>query len=171
MNSISYNGKYWVREASVGDIVKVTSDISRDEMDEARRLGIKDPLKDAMAALADNRVYSVVPTRPPYTPLVIFGANKEGYIWLLPTQHCIDHHGRMLANPRICRWFIEHCFELIDRDGGEPKVLFNGVTPEATRIIRWLKKSCGARFSNTPLPTTLKGADALPFFIDRPAHV
>jgi hypothetical protein len=154
-------------EATIGDAYTVLSDLSREEDQERVRLGITD-MGPTYKEVAAGRAFAVVTASRPYKTLVLFGVNPEGFIWLLPSQQCVEQHGRMLGNKRICRWFIEHCFTLA---GPKAKVLFNGVTPDGKSIINWLKKCCGARFSNTPVPTTHNGALALAFFIERPANV
>lgn len=166
MSAVSYCGRYRILEAGIGDAYTVLRDLSHDERAEAERLGVK--LDPTYREVAEGRAFVVKPTRPPYTPLVLFGVSEEGCIWLLPSQYCVEHHGRMLGNRRICRWFIEHCFELA---GPKATTLYNGVTGEATSIINWLKKCCGARFTSKPIPTKHNGALALPFIIDRPVHV
>ncbi|SKA17775.1 hypothetical protein SAMN02745126_04005 [Enhydrobacter aerosaccus] len=153
--------------AEIGDAITVLTDLSEVEEEERVRLGIND-FEPTYRQVDMGRVFVVVASKAPRVALAIFGVNEHGFIWFLPSQYAVEHHGRMLADKRMCRWFIEHCFALA---GPEVKTLYNGVTPEGTKIINWLKKSCGARFSNTPVPTEHNGALALPFFIDRPNHL
>jgi hypothetical protein len=166
VSPISYCGRYRIREAGFGDAHTVLNDLSHEEAAEGERLGITD-LGPTYQEAADGRAFAVTTTSRPYTTLVIFGVNTAGGIWLLPSQHCVEKHGRMLASKRICRWFIEAAFTLAPA----AKFLFNGVTPDGTRIINWLKKSAGARFADTPVPSIRNGALVLPFTIERPAHV
>jgi hypothetical protein len=162
---ISYCGRYRVGEATIGDAHVVLSDLSHAEEAERVRLGID--LNPTYQEVADGRAFAVTTTKRPYTTLVIFGVSEDGAIWLLPSQHCVEKHGRMLGNKRICQWFIEHCFSLVPM----AERLTNCVTPEGAEIINWLKKCAGARFADTPVPTKHTGALALPFIIERPSHL
>lgn len=163
---LSHCGRYRIREAGIGDAYTVLSDLSHAEEEERVRLGVD--LAPTYKEAAEGRTFAVVTTAFPHVTLVIFGVSLDGAIWLLPSQHCVEKHGRMLGSRRICRWFIEHAFSLVPR----ARVLFNGVTPEATSIIKWLKKCCGARFGMETFETeTPTKAKAYPFFIERPANV
>lgn len=165
MNPLSYCGRYRIREAGIGDAFTVLSDLSHEEAAEGERLGVN--VKDTYKEVAQGHAFAVTTASRPYQTLVIFGVNEHGYVWLLPSQSCVEQHGRMLGNKRICRWFLEYAFSLA------PKAirLFNGVTPEGKSIINWLKKCCGARFAEKPEPTVHNGAYALPFYIERPVNV
>jgi hypothetical protein len=163
VNPISFCGRYRIREAGFGDAYTVLTDLSHEEAAEVARLGITD-MRPTYQEVADGRAFAVTTARHPFRTLVIFGANTAGGIWLLPSQHCVEVHRKMLASKRICQWFIEAAFTLAPA----AKFLFNYVTPEGTRIINWLKKSAGARFAETPVPSMRNGALALPFTIERP---
>lgn len=165
MASISSCGHYRITPATIGDAYTVLSDLSRDEAEEGQRLGITS-FSNTYEEVANGRCYAVRTTARPYKTLVIFGANPDGAIWLLPSQYCVECHGRMLASKRICQWFIEHAFSLVPA----APALFNCVTPAGTKIINWLKRSAGARFADKPTPTKLNGALALTFRINRPSE-
>lgn len=165
MNPISYCGRYRIREATIGDAHTVLTDLSHEEAREGDRLGVN--LRDTYKEVAMGRAFAVTTAVPAYKTLVIFGVNEEGFIWLLPSQLCVEKHGRMLGSKRICQWFLEYAFSLAP--GAER--LFNGVTAEGASIINWLKKCCGAQFAEKTEPTVHNGALALPFYIERPAHV
>jgi hypothetical protein len=164
--SVSHCGRYTLRRAAFADAQTVLTDLSHEEADEGKRLGIVE-YSSTYQEVATGRSFAVTTAERPFKTLVIFGVNTAGGIWLLPSQHCVEKHGRMLANKRICQWFLEYAFSLIP----EAPYLFNYVTPEGKRIINWLEKSAGARFAADPVPSTRNGAIALPFIIENSRHV
>lgn len=154
--------------ATPGGAAAVLSDLSQVEQDEKERLGLTST-KSIFDAINAERAFLLVMEKRPYTNLAVFGVGVEGTIWFLPTNNFVTNHKRSLVDRDVIRWVLARCFSLVPDD--QP-LLFNGVSPENTVVLHWLKKAVKATVYEETQPTIINGHPAHPFIITREAaHV
>lgn len=151
--------------ATPGGAASVLSDLSQVERDEKERLGLTST-QSIFVAINKGRSFLLIMRNRPYTNLAVFGVGEEGTIWFLPTNNFVTNHKRSLVDRNVIRWVLSYCFALLPAN--EP-LLFNGVSPENTVVLRWLKKAVGATVYEQTQPTIINGHPAHPFIISREA--
>lgn len=154
--------------ATPGGAAAVLLDLSQVERDEKERLGLSGH-QSIFEAINAGRAFLLILEARPYTNLAVFGVGEGGTIWFLPTNNFVSNHKRSLVDPDVIRWVLAHCFSLMPPDTA---LLLNGVSPENTTVLRWLKKAVGATVLEETQPTIINGHPAHPFIITREAaHV
>ena len=149
--------------ATPGGAASVLSDLSKVEQDEKERLGLTST-RSIFEAINEERAFLLILEARPYTNLAVFGVGDGGSIWFLPTNNFVTNHKRSLVDRDVIRWVLAHCFALVPSN---TPLLFNGVSPENTTVLRWLTKAVGAVVHHEALPTIHNGHPAHPFYITR----